>query len=64
LFVKASPEKEKIFQPFFTTNPSCQSMGLGLSLNYDITKAPGGEIKVETEEGKFTEFIVLLNRIS
>ena len=54
--------KEKIFQPFFTTKPTGQGTGLGLSLSYDIVKAHGGEIKVESlpvrEAG--TEFIVLL----
>ena len=40
--------KEKIFQPFFTTKPSGQGVGLGLSLAYDIIKAHGGELKVET----------------
>ena len=39
--------KEKIFQPFFTTKPTGQGTGLGLSLSYDIVKAHGGEIKVE-----------------
>jgi signal transduction histidine kinase len=52
--------KEKIFQPFFTTKPTGQGTGLGLSLSYDITKAHGGELKMETKEGEGTEFIVLL----
>jgi signal transduction histidine kinase/ligand-binding sensor domain-containing protein len=52
--------KDKIFQPFFTTKPSGQGTGLGLSLAYDIVKAHGGEIRVETEEGKGSEFIVEL----
>ncbi|HSO89283.1 MAG TPA: ATP-binding protein, partial [Draconibacterium sp.] len=43
--------KEKIFQPFFTTKPSGQGTGLGLSLSYDIVKAHGGELKVKTQEG-------------
>jgi signal transduction histidine kinase len=43
--------KEKIFQPFFTTKPTGQGTGLGLSLSYDIIKAHGGELKVETEKG-------------
>ena len=50
----------KIFQPFFTTKPTGQGTGLGLSLAYDIIKAHGGEIKVETKEGEGTEFIVQL----
>ncbi len=48
----------KIFQPFFTTKPTGHGTGLGLSLSYDIVKAHGGEINVETEEGKGTTFIV------
>jgi signal transduction histidine kinase len=52
--------KEKIFQPFFTTKPTGQGTGLGLSLSYDITKAHGGELKMQTKEGEGTEFIVLL----
>jgi signal transduction histidine kinase len=52
--------KEKIFQPFFTTKPTGQGTGLGLSLSYDIVKAHGGEIKVNTNEGDFTEFTIEL----
>jgi signal transduction histidine kinase len=51
---------DKIFQPFFTTKPAGQGTGLGLSLSYDIIKAHGGEIKVETKEGEGSEFIILL----
>ena len=51
---------DKIFQPFFTTKPTGQGTGLGLSLSYDLIKALGGEIKVETVEGDFTEFIIFL----
>jgi signal transduction histidine kinase len=52
--------KEKIFQPFFTTKTSGQGTGLGLSLSYDIIKAHGGELKVETEPGEGTTFIIKL----
>ena len=52
--------KEKIFQPFFTTKPTGQGTGLGLSLSYDIVKAHGGELKVETRENEGTEFIMQL----
>ena len=56
------PQKvlDKIFQPFFTTKPTGQGTGLGLSLSYDIVKAHGGEIKVDTAEGEFTEFVIQL----
>jgi signal transduction histidine kinase len=50
----------KIFQPFFTTKPTGQGTGLGLSLSYDIIKAHGGELKVETKEGQGAEFIIQL----
>lgn len=52
--------KEKIFQPFFTTKPTGQGTGLGLSLSYDIIKAHDGELKVESTENTGTEFIILL----
>ena len=51
---------DKIFQPFFTTKPTGQGTGLGLSLSYDIIKAHGGEIKVETKEEEGTTFIIYL----
>ena len=51
---------DKIFQPFFTTKPTGQGTGLGLSLSYDIIKAHGGELKVNTKEGDGTEFIIIL----
>src|SRR6187200_452775 len=56
------PQKvlDKIFQPFFTTKPTGQGTGLGLSLSYDIVKAHSGELKVETREGEGAEFIIRL----
>ena len=51
---------DKIFQPFFTTKPTGQGTGLGLSLSYDIVKAHGGELKVETKEGEGSAFIIQL----
>jgi two-component system, NtrC family, sensor kinase len=56
------PQKilDKIFQPFFTTKPTGQGTGLGLSLSYDIVRAHGGELKVETREGEGSEFIIVL----
>ena len=56
------PQKvlDKIFQPFFTTKPTGQGTGLGLSLSYDIVKAHGGELKVETKEGEGSVFIIQL----
>jgi signal transduction histidine kinase len=56
------PQKvlDKIFQPFFTTKPTGQGTGLGLSLSYDIVKAHSGELKVETKEGEGTAFIITL----
>jgi len=56
------PQKalDKIFQPFFTTKPTGEGTGLGLSLSYDIIKAHGGEIKVNTKENEGAEFIIQL----
>jgi signal transduction histidine kinase len=56
------PQKilDKIFQPFFTTKPTGQGTGLGLSLAYDIMKAHGGKINVETKEREGSEFILQL----
>ena len=51
---------DKIFQPFFTTKPTGQGTGLGLSLSYDIVKAHRGELKVETKEGAGSAFTINL----
>lgn len=50
----------KIFHPFFTTKPTGQGTGLGLSLSYDIMQADGGELKVNTEEGEGSEFTIVI----
>jgi signal transduction histidine kinase len=51
----------KIFQPFFTTKPTGEGTGLGLSLSYDIiTKGHGGSLSVQSKEGEGSEFIVQL----
>ncbi len=52
--------KDKIFQPFFTTKPTGQGTGLGLSLAYDIVKAHGGELRVDSIENEGSEFIIVL----
>lgn len=52
--------KSKIFQPFFTTKPTGKGTGLGLSLSYDIVRAHGGELRVESEEGNGTSFFISL----
>jgi ligand-binding sensor domain-containing protein/signal transduction histidine kinase len=52
--------KDKIFQPFFTTKPTGQGTGLGLSLAYDIVKAHGGEIRIESKEGEGSAFLIQL----
>jgi signal transduction histidine kinase len=51
---------DKIFQPFFTTKPTGQGTGLGLSMSYDIIKAHGGEIKIESKENEGANFTVIL----
>ncbi|HEX6169215.1 MAG TPA: ATP-binding protein, partial [Chitinophagaceae bacterium] len=57
------PQKvlDKIFQPFFTTKPTGQGTGLGLSISYDIVRAHGGDIKVETKDKEGTQFIIVLS---
>ncbi len=57
--------RDMIFTPFFTTKPAGQGTGLGLSISYDIiVQQHGGEMKVQTDEGKFTEFVIRLARQS
>ena len=53
--------RSKIFQPFFTTKPSGEGTGLGLSLAHDIvTQGHGGTLSVDSREGEFTEFVLRL----
>jgi signal transduction histidine kinase len=53
--------KEKIFQPFFTTKPTGEGTGLGLSLSYDIiTKGHGGSLSVESSDGEGSIFMITL----
>ena len=59
---KGIPQKvlNKIFDPFFTTKPVGKGTGLGLSISYKIIENHGGQISVESEEGKGTTFIIVL----
>ena len=55
--------RDKIFNPYFTTKPAGQGTGLGLSICYDIVvQAHHGEIRVDSKDGEFTEFVVILPR--
>jgi len=54
--------RAKIFNPFFTTKPPGKGTGLGLSITYDIIRRHGGEIRVDSEEGRYTEFVIRLPR--
>jgi signal transduction histidine kinase len=55
--------RDKLFQPFFTTKPTGEGTGLGLSISYEIiTQQHGGTITVDSEVGDFTEFTVRLPR--
>ena len=56
--------KDKIFQPFFTTKPAGQGTGLGLSLSYDIVKAHGGDLRVESKEEEGTAFSIMLSQVN
>ena len=55
---------DKIYQPFFTTKPAGEGTGLGLSLTYDIVKAHGGDVRLETHEGEGSTFIITLPKAS
>ena len=62
IIISTAPVKARIFQPFFTTKPTGQGTGLGLSLAYDIVvKGHGGTLEVESTEGVGTTFIVKLS---
>ena len=53
--------KDKIMQPFFTTKPTGEGTGLGLSLSYDIVvKGHGGKIDIDSKEGEYTEFMITI----
>ena len=52
--------KDKIFNPFFTTKPTDQGTGLGLSLSNDIVMQHGGSISVESKDGEFTEMSIMI----
>lgn len=52
--------RDKIFQPFFTTKPTGQGTGLGLSLSYDIVKSHGGDLTVDTKKGEWTKFVIVI----
>jgi signal transduction histidine kinase len=55
--------RDQLFQPFFTTKPTGEGTGLGLSVNWDIvTQQHGGSIAVDSEPGEFTEFTIRLPR--
>ena len=60
LYLSKQKNLDKIFQPFFTTKPAGEGTGLGLSLSYDIIKAHGGEIKVESKENEGSAFKITL----
>jgi PAS domain S-box-containing protein len=55
--------RDRLFEPFYTTKPTGEGTGLGMSMSYDIiTKQHGGRIEIESEPGKFTEFVITLPR--
>ena len=54
--------KEKLMLPFFTTKKGTDGTGLGLSISQDIIKSHNGTLDIESREGEFTRFTILLNR--